>query len=1153
MEDARIPTSEQLMAEMGWVRKLARALVKDDALADDVAQDTWLVAAEQQPDVDRPLRPWLARVVTNLVRTRRRSDARREDRHATVGDDRAVPTPAELVERVELQRAVAEELLALAEPYRSTVLLHFIEGYSGADIARRLRIPDGTVRRRLKVAIDQLREALRKRTDQPERGWLAALVPLSRLPGPTPASASIGILAMKKVIGIVALVLLLLAIGGGVVWLRRARRQGVTTTSSANTPLGHGSGAADLRVSTLIPEWLAQAGVPARRIAGRVVFRGAPIGGARVQLGLEVTGESMSGFVMPDSMSKLLQPIAEVTSAADGTFDFGAQPATFFTVSASARDYAAVAVPVPNVDPRAKTDQLVLALGDCRSRLSGVVADASGGGIAKARISIAGLSGTESDAIGNYSVCMSPRHGLGTPTAQVRIEADGYGAIRQDVIVVGNLHLDFRLVPEAVLVGRVTTSDGQPVVGARVVAGGAPPSLTIASGWTTSDRDGMFRIGGLAPAAFELSAVARGLRMKAPVAVVATPAATSREIKLVLGSSGPSAQVRGQVLMNGAPVAGAVVGTAMGAGGSMSQADGSFVLDSVPYGTARFTVDRYRVEDGPELKIDRPVVDGVRLDVARLASIRGHVTRGGTPVAGADVIYMAAPQTTVHGPPPVARTDASGAFVIESVPTGPGRLNAWEMSSKAFSEWIPVDIGPADEKTIDLDLACAGEVKGTVVDQAGSAVPGVYVRMDLAGSDDMCEAMTDATGQFDCSMLYGGMYKPTVSPLPGGRQGLAPAKGDALELIRVPKDGVVTGVTLAVVHERVVIRGSVVDDTGIAIPDVFIEAIGRGNSSMDAPSTMSDADGRFEIGDLARGAYMLRARAADGSETEVRDVAAGSESITVTLSRAGAIEGTLVGFSKSPDMFALLNVPGGKLTRLLVDGARFSKLGLAPGRYTIEAQTGAEVDAQSVEVRPGETAKLTLRNRGAGTVEGTVTDFATHAPLAGLRCDAKLLTTGQTMMVPPDVAQQAFTDAAGHYAVSAPIGHVRIVCFAMNGEPRSPAGGDVDVTHAGPAEVNGSSVRASFGDSPGNAGFMVAPFASPVTVADVLPNGPAAGAGLRVGDTVATIDGASLQGLLPDGVMFLVANHRPGTVVTLGISRGGAMQTIRIPVGKPPM
>jgi DNA-directed RNA polymerase specialized sigma24 family protein len=39
-------SSEQLMGEIAWVRRLARALVRDPAAADDVAQDALVVAAE---------------------------------------------------------------------------------------------------------------------------------------------------------------------------------------------------------------------------------------------------------------------------------------------------------------------------------------------------------------------------------------------------------------------------------------------------------------------------------------------------------------------------------------------------------------------------------------------------------------------------------------------------------------------------------------------------------------------------------------------------------------------------------------------------------------------------------------------------------------------------------------------------------------------------------------------------------------------------------------------------------------------------------------------------------------------------------------------------------------------------------------------------
>jgi hypothetical protein len=208
---------------------------------------------------------------------------------------------------------------------------------------------------------------------------------------------------------------------------------------------------------------------------------------------------------------------------------------------------------------------------------------------------------------------------------------------------------------------------------------------------------------------------------------------------------------------------------------------------------------------------------------------------------------------------------------------------------------------------------------------------------------------------------------------------------------------------------------------------------------------------------------------------------------------------------------------------------------------------GGDADVVTVEVHSGETVHVELHNRAVGTVEGTVADFATRKPIAGMRCDAKPSIEGQTTPVPPDVAFQAFTDAAGHFKVSAPIGRVRIFCFAPNGGPLGPAGTDVDVSSAQPANVNVFSVRAAA--SPSDAGLMLNPGFLPATVADVVPNGPAATAGVRVGDQLVTIDGASLQGVLPGGVMLLVMNHRPGSVATLGILRGGVAQTLKLTLG----
>jgi RNA polymerase sigma-70 factor (ECF subfamily) len=1111
---------EQLMAEMAWVRRLARALVRDPVAAEDVAQDAWIVAAEQAPPEQR--RPWLARVVKNLARTRWRGAVRREAREQAAETGHEVPTPAELVERVELQRTVAGEVLALAEPYRSTILLHFVEGYSSAEIARRLGVPDGTVRRRLKVALDQLRAALRAREDQPPKGWLAALAPLAA-PGP---SVTVGVLAMKKLVIAVALIVLLVVVA----LVGHARHHAPAGPAGASTPTAAVATVASGKTPPSFAAWRAQAGAPDRHIAGHVLAGGAPVAGATVRLGLA-----------DDDPPQL---VAEVTSGADGAFDFGLQPAAVFSVSASASGHSPVEVIVHAADPTTHPERLQLELGDCRSRMFGSVTDASGGPIVRARLSVAGLSGGETDERGQYSMCLPSK------AAIVRVEAEGYGSVEEPtatgnglLTMTGELRRDFVLVPEAILAGKVVDSQDHPVAGARVTAspGVGERSRRIAGGWADSSAEGEFRIAGLSPGKYELTAAAEHHATTTPVTAVARAASTSSEIRVVVSSV---ARVRGVVLFDGAPVAGATVAarTAREAPSRpcASQPDGTFILDGVPMDTVAFTAAPYDVRSPKLVTIDRAEVDGVKLEVGAATRVHGHVTRHGKPVPGAQVA------TGDHGH--TAQADDTGAYVLAGLPAGSVDIEAWDLHEKAFAPDKRITLAPGDDQLVDLELDGSGEILGDVVDEVGHPVPGVHVVFELgSGMNDACESMTNADGSFDCPMLIGGDYVAKVAPAPITRQGFAPASGDHFPVVHVPPHEVVTGVRLAIKNERLSIRGTVVGDGGAPISDAHVEAVGHGGGPAEVPSAMTDVNGAFEIHDLARGTYAIHAHAADGADGVIEAATAGGDPVTIKLTRPGSVDGTLVGFSRTPDITA---TQIGVVDRVLqgdgiVTGNTFSITGLRPGHYTVEAKAGVEVDGQAVDVRSGETVHLTLTSRGVGHIEGTVYEYGTTTPIIGMRCDAPLSMGGQ-MGGPPDARMRQFTDAVGHFSLTTPLGRVRVLCF--DGD-RGPGGVDVDVTATSAPQVTVYSVRPTFGTTPSEPGFRLQPATLPITVLRVDPGSAAAAAGIQAGDHLVSVDGGSLDGLMPLSAWFLVINHAPGSTVVLGVEHAGTGRSVTLPLG----
>lgn len=198
------PDLDALLVHASWARDLARGLVADTAAADDLVQEAWVAALESPPRHAENLRGWLGTVIRNLARSHGRSHGRRAAREARVAleDHQEAPSSEALASRIETQRRLVSAVLALDEPYRSTVILRFYEGLDATQIATRLRVAPSTARWRIKVGLDTLRERLDHDFDGDRAAWVALVLPIAR---PRLAPASTTAVATTTLSGLLAL------------------------------------------------------------------------------------------------------------------------------------------------------------------------------------------------------------------------------------------------------------------------------------------------------------------------------------------------------------------------------------------------------------------------------------------------------------------------------------------------------------------------------------------------------------------------------------------------------------------------------------------------------------------------------------------------------------------------------------------------------------------------------------------------------------------------------------------------------------------------------------------------------------------------------------------------------------------------------------
>ncbi len=146
---------------------LYRLVGGDRPLAEDLVQETLLHVLRQRTyQANRPFKPWLYMIATNLARDHFKSAAVRqgwqsgdaEQALLQLYDSAAGPEERALVS--EQGSEVRAALAQLREEYRVVLLLRFYQGFSLQEIAETLQIPLGTVKSRLSVGVHRLRTVL---------------------------------------------------------------------------------------------------------------------------------------------------------------------------------------------------------------------------------------------------------------------------------------------------------------------------------------------------------------------------------------------------------------------------------------------------------------------------------------------------------------------------------------------------------------------------------------------------------------------------------------------------------------------------------------------------------------------------------------------------------------------------------------------------------------------------------------------------------------------------------------------------------------------------------------------------------------------------------------------------------------------------------
>jgi RNA polymerase sigma-70 factor (ECF subfamily) len=139
---------------------LAYRMSGDAEKASEFTQDTFIRAFSRLSQFrgDAAFSTWLHRIMVTVVSNARRSEIR-FGREVGLDEAHGVEVNAPEAEP-DLKECIARALEKLSEVYRTTLIMHDIQGYTHAEIAGILGVPEGTCKSRLSAARAQMRQDL---------------------------------------------------------------------------------------------------------------------------------------------------------------------------------------------------------------------------------------------------------------------------------------------------------------------------------------------------------------------------------------------------------------------------------------------------------------------------------------------------------------------------------------------------------------------------------------------------------------------------------------------------------------------------------------------------------------------------------------------------------------------------------------------------------------------------------------------------------------------------------------------------------------------------------------------------------------------------------------------------------------------------------